>query len=927
MTDDTSPEDKKTTIPAGAPIKKVDPSELAARAAAKKAEAKPIARRALVVGGGEIGERPKLFSQADEAEIQKPRFVTPILKEQLEKEAVEAAARAEEEAARAAEEEARRAEEEARLAAETAARAEAEAVEEARRQAEEQARAEEEARLAQEEYERQMREYEEQLAAYERQQAEEGRLAAEQAAAQQAEAARIAAARIAAEQAAAHAAAQQTAVAAQPQAAAPMPAADIAGAPLAANLQATLNQIRAMQEALAVQAQAMAMVAQQAGLAAPAAQPYAVPAFAPAPLAGGTPLPAAPPAQAPAAAPIKLGAPKLSLSALKGTAAPHHDPAAQPAAPASPFAGAPAPALARPSLAAQPHAPAASPFASAPAPAPVFATPQAIAVDTAQPEIASEEPAAPATPKLSLNAGIAAAAPSLATPKLARPGLSLQPSVPAASGTQTAENPENPDTAATEAAEQARQDAYYHALQSAAAQTPWHKKKSVLFMLGGFAALFIGVGIALYFKMQDDKAQKVEDEKIQALLKVAEGINKSLIKEPKGDLSLEALQQKNVGLGSMNKDSCQRLLRVIKSKDRDIGVARQAIIYLAVMMAQDAYLCQLVIDDIVKKPEAYDKDRFDWLTQNIAATRMPNAKQLLLDLAEKINTKAPDNKDMYIGEIYKNIAALVDAGDFDAMVKLVNDEKTSPKLSGALANNLYTIIERTYRENPEAAAALGDKLVADVNEKKMAGQLLLALAQAGSPKGFEMIKNRMANATDPRMAYGIWTNVKQALSMWSNDSVVPYLVELRTSENPMIAKETDTALAALINHDSTRTEEEFDRLVALVYGDLNTDTSEYDELNNKLSPGSAMEVKSSDPSHAELQARMEKVKPVHDQKIIFCKSLSNHTAKPHIMRYLEKMSKDSDRLVAVEAKSSMTRVQENTKKAEAAKAAAAAKKD
>ena len=926
MTDDTSPEDKKTTIPAGAPIKKVDPNELAARAAAKKAEARPIARRVLVAGGGEIGERPKLFSQADEVEIQKPRFVTPILKEQLEKEAAEAAARAEEEAARAAEEEARRAEEEARLAAEAAARAEAEAAEEARRLAEEQARAEEEARLAQEEYERQMREYEEQLAAYERQQAEEARLAAEQAAAQQAEAARLAA-----EQAAAHTAAQQAA-AAQPQAAAPSPApipvADAAGAPLAANLQATLDQIRAMQEALAAQAQAMAMVAQQAGLAAPAAHPYAAPAFAPAPLAGGAPLPAAPPAPAPAAAPVKLGAPKLSLSALKGTAAPHHDPAAQPAAPAapaSPFAGAPAPALARPSLAAQPHTPAASPFASAPAP---MLAPHAAAITPAAPETAPSEPATPAAPKLSLNAA-PAAAPSLATPKLARPGLALQSSapVPATPGTQTAEDPENPDAAATEAAEQARQDAYYQALQSAAAQTPWHKKKSVLFMLGGFAALFIGVGIALYFKMQDDKAQQEEDKKIQALLKVAEGINKSLIKEPKGDLSLEALQQKNVGLGSINKDSCQRLLRVIKNQDRDIGVARQAIIYLAVMMAQDASLCQLVIDDIVKKPEAYDKDRFDWLTQNIAATRMPNAKQLLLDLAEKINTKAPDNKDMYIGEIYKNIAGLVDAGDFDAMVKLVNDEKTSGKLAGALANNLYTIIESTYRENPEAAAALGDKLVSDINEKKMAGQLLLALAQAGSPKGFEMIKNRMANAPDPRMAYGVWTNVKQALSMWSNDSVVPYLVELRTAENPMIAKEADTALAALINHDSTRTEEEFDRLVALVYGDLNTDTSEYDELNNKLSPGSAMEVKSSDPSYAGLQARMEKIKPIHDQKIIFCKSLSNHTAKPHIMRYLEKMSKDSDRLVAVEAKSAMTRVQENTKKAEAAKAAAAAKKD
>ncbi|MBT9449949.1 hypothetical protein ICN84_07660 [Akkermansia glycaniphila] len=923
MTDDTSPEDKKTTIPAGAPIKKVDPNELAARAAAKKAEARPIARRVLVAGGGEIGERPKLFSQADEVEIQKPRFVTPILKEQLEKEAAEAAARAEEEAARAAEEEARRAEEEARLAAEAAARAEAEAAEEARRLAEEQARAEEEARLAQEEYERQMREYEEQLAAYERQQAEEARLAAEQAAAQQAEAARLAA-----EQAAAHTAAQQAAAAAQPQAAAPtpapMPVADAAGAPLAANLQATLDQIRAMQEALAAQAQAMAMVAQQAGLAAPAAHPYAAPAFAPAPLAGGTPLPAAPPAPAPAAAPVKLGAPKLSLSALKGTAAPHHDPAAQPAAPAtpaSPFAGAPAPALARPSLAAQPHTPAASPFASAPAP---MLAPHAAAA----PETAPSEPAAQAAPKLSLNAS-PAAAPSLATPKLARPGLALQSSASAAAapGTQTAEDPENPDAAATEAAEQARQDAYYQALQSAAAQTPWHKKKSVLFMLGGFAALFIGVGIALYFKMQDDKAQQEEDKKIQALLKVAEGINKSLIKEPKGDLSLEALQQKNVGLGSINKDSCQRLLRVIKNKDRDIGVARQAIIYLAVMMAQDASLCQLVIDDIVKKPEAYDKDRFDWLTQNIAATRMPNAKQLLLDLAEKINTKAPDNKDMYIGEIYKNIAGLVDAGDFDAMVKLVNDEKTSGKLAGALANNLYTIIESTYRENPEAAAALGDKLVSDINEKKMAGQLLLALAQAGSPKGFEMIKNRMANAPDPRMAYGVWTNVKQALSMWSNDSVVPYLVELRTAENPMIAKEADTALAALINHDSTRTEEEFDRLVALVYGDLNTDTSEYDELNNKLSPGSAMEVKSSDPSYAGLQARMEKIKPIHNQKIIFCTSLAKHTAKPHIMRYLEKMSKDSDRLVAVEAKSAMTRVQENTKKAEAAKAAAAAKKD
>ncbi len=386
------------------------------------------------------------------------------------------------------------------------------------------------------------------------------------------------------------------------------------------------------------------------------------------------------------------------------------------------------------------------------------------------------------------------------------------------------------------------------------------------------------------------------------------------------------MQKKNVGLGTINKESCQRLLRVIKDQDRGIGVARQAIIYLAVMMAQDASLCQLVIDDIVKKTETYDKDRFDWLTQNIAATRMPNAKQLLLDLAEKINTKTPTNKDMNIGGINKNLAGHVDAGDFDAMVKLVNDEKTSGKLAGALSNNLYTIIEQTYKENPEAAAALGDKLVADVNEKKMAGMLILALAQAGSPKGFEMIKTRMANATDPRSAYGVWTNVKQALSMWSNDSVVPYLVELRSSDNPMIAKEADTALAALINHDTNRTEEEFDRLVMLVYGDLNTDTSAYDELNNKLSPGSAMEVKSSDPRHAELMARMAEVKPIHDQKIVFCKSLSNHTAKPHVVRYLEKMSKDSDRLVAIEAKAALTRVKENTKKAEEAKARAEAQK-
>ena len=408
-----------------------------------------------------------------------------------------------------------------------------------------------------------------------------------------------------------------------------------------------------------------------------------------------------------------------------------------------------------------------------------------------------------------------------------------------------------------------------------------------------------------------------ETKQDRELLDIAATITQSLYEPPKGDLRLETLHRKNVDLGTIDRPAAQRLLRLIKDPERDMGDSRQAIIYLAVMMAKDETIRQLVIDEIVKKPEAYDKERFDWLTQNIAATHMPNAKQLLLNLADKINTKASGNQDMYIFPIYKNIAGLVDAGDFDAMVKRINDEKTSGKLTGALANNLYTIIESTYRENPEAAAALGDKLVSDINEKKMAGQLLLALAQAGSPKGLEMIKKRMAAATDPRNQYGVWTNVKQALAMWSNDSVVPYLVELRTSSHPMISKEADTALAALLNHDSTRTDEEFDRLVDLVHGDLDTDTSAYEELDKWLSPDSPSRLSESDPRYAGLQARMENIKPIHDRKIIFCKSLANHTAKPYILRHLEKMRMDRDRPVAREAEQSLERVHSNTRKATA----------
>ena len=146
-----------------------------------------------------------------------------------------------------------------------------------------------------------------------------------------------------------------------------------------------------------------------------------------------------------------------------------------------------------------------------------------------------------------------------------------------------------------------------------------------------------------------------ETKQDRELLDIAATIAQSLDEPPKGDLRLETLHRKNVDLGTIDRPAAQRLLRLIKDPERDMGISRQAIIYLAVMMAKDETIRQLVIDDIVKKPEAYDKERFDWLTQNIAATHMPNAKQLLLDLAEKINDKASGNQDMYIFPIYQNI--------------------------------------------------------------------------------------------------------------------------------------------------------------------------------------------------------------------------------------------------------------------------------
>lgn len=498
-------------------------------------------------------------------------------------------------------------------------------------------------------------------------------------------------------------------------------------------------------------------------------------------------------------------------------------------------------------------------------------------------------------------------------PKLSLPTELTRTAAGATLASEAAAQEDAPPGAEPSEEEQAARNAYYSKLQQQAAQMPLYKKKGVLIGLGAFIVLVGVLGAMVVNNRMETAAKEEFRQSVNRLLRVSQEINKA------GVETLAQAKAKNIDLKNISMENADTLLGSIHNpaKYGGIGVAQNAALFLGIMAEADERIQNKLFADLAKNAATINPTLFNWMLQRLSVSGIGSVKNKMLTLSDKI-TKKPKfkNQAKAIASIWEVLALHVDEKDVPRILDLLKNPKTDEAVTKSLANSLMSIV--LHAKNPQELPSLGDRIFEAVPEKRrgLVGQIL---ANARSPKALAWIKNELKDQKK-------WALTLPLLGIWGDDSVLDYLLEQlgkakEADPRYRLPTHVEGAIKNLLNKDRDRPLELADKMIAIAFDKVGTDTSDYISVRDKTEEGGVDYVEKGSPDYDKLQARRKELDSIRLQKLQFVNMLGGLQNHPWVAAWFDKLAKDPDEDLQIEVKAAREKAAENTKKA-AAKAAA-----
>ncbi len=553
----------------------------------------------------------------------------------------------------------------------------------------------------------------------------------------------------------------------------------------------------------------------------------------------------------------------------------------------------------------------------APAPAP---KPKAAA---AKPKLAVAKPAGlkpaglkPAGAKLAKPATkpAAKAAPAPAPAAEAAPAIPM-PTPEDAPAPADAEPMEEPELTEEEIA---ARDAYLEGLQKQAeAPKIW---KTPMFKYGciAFGVVMVGLGVLAFVNNQKNKAIEEHRNYINQYLTIAQNLNKQGIE------TLADVKEKNVKFDCPPEAAKDLLSLVVnpyvkradgknKFGANPEGVAQNACLVLAIAAEQNPDIDKLIFTTLGERCQEMKPALFSWLLQRVSISNNKGVKGKLKKLAKTVGaTPNWKKKSEILSSVWSCIGLRVSPKDIDEIVALLKDDSTDSMLTKTLCICLCNVTDM-MDASPERQAA-ADDIFGKVDGKDRE-RLIDSLAKASSPKAYAFYKSEME---DP----AVWTsdgqlrfaNAIRFFSSYGDDEIIDYLVTLKekAGENAAHAKAIDGALQTAFVQNRERTDEDTQRLVALIYDKINEDTSAWQDIINKIDPDSADFVGEDSAELETLKERKADLEKCRKQKNHLINSLASLRDYKWVTKLLESYTSDPDADIATRAAAALEKVKKNS---------------
>lgn len=540
--------------------------------------------------------------------------------------------------------------------------------------------------------------------------------------------------------------------------------------------------------------------------------------------------------------------------------------------------------------------------------------------DTPEPKPAEEQVEAPPVPEIDTpaakitKAAIAAKKAKVPQPPVPAPKkplpTALKNTAPHQEGEGTPEDANTVDAA------------YVAQLQKEAAQKPIYKRVSFLVACGALIIVSGICGMAILNANAEKERMIEQNARIMAILKRAQAINREQVE------TLAQAKEKGIDVKCSLEDA-QFLMDVVVNptmKDEKgkpmfgsnpDGTAQLACVLIGIACESNNKISKAVFERLDKAAPQIKPSLYRWLIQRLAVADIKNINTKLRNLADAVS-KQNDPKfrkrNELLSYIWEAMGLRVTEEDIPTIIKLLKD----PELDNMLGNTLLNCLNNIVRMTDDAAkkSELGDKIFDTLPEKMRPGAADV-LAATASPKALEYFKGR---AADPQN----WRTDRNFFANYANDDILPFLEELRlkTGGDKRHEANVQSMITGLFLKNRDRTLDQARRFFKLIpsYDKVDMDTSDWAEINAKTDPDSADYIGDNNPQYAELMKRKDEIEASRKQKFTLISQLSGMFDYAWVRNYLDRFSREPDKLLADEAAKALEKVKRNRENEEKLKA-------
>ncbi len=453
---------------------------------------------------------------------------------------------------------------------------------------------------------------------------------------------------------------------------------------------------------------------------------------------------------------------------------------------------------------------------------------------------------------------------------------------------------------------------YIEQLRQNVAKPPIWKSKGFIFACVGIVVVGGICGALIMQHNAKLDAKREENARIMKVLRRAQKINQQNIE------TLSQAKEKNVNVKCTMAEAKFLMKIVVDPAMKDDegkplfgghpdGVAQLACMLLSIASEENADICKYVFERLNKDAAKIKSVTYRWLVQRLATADIKGINEKLRKLADQIAGKSAKKlrqRDDLLSYIWESMGLRVTSEDIPALIEILKKPDTANGLIRTISICLDNIIE--MEESPDKKKELGDQIFDAVPEKTRA-YLVTTFGKSASPKALAYYKQRASDKKN-------WNTDKDYFASYSQDDIVAYLQqELMplAADDARNKKLVESMVAGVLRQNRDRTPEDAHKLIKLVYDQIDEDTSEWSSIDAQVDPDSGTFIGESNPKYKELVEKKEKLDVARAQKINLIRVLSSMYDWPWVVQLLENYTKDSDVLLAADARNALEKVKKN----------------